>query len=132
MRVRQLSILLPATMLFVIASFAADTPSPSSGKQLYQSYCGSCHGVDGKGSGPVASSLKTAPTDLTLLGKSNSGKFPEMHVIHSIEGENQVGAHGSKEMPVWGQRFRRSTGSPAEAQLLIKNLTDYLASIQAK
>ena len=67
MRVRQLSILLPAIMLFSIGSFAADTPSPSSGKQLYQSYCGSCHGADAKGSGPVASSLKTAPTNLTLL-----------------------------------------------------------------
>ena len=88
MRVRQLSILLPAIMLFTIGSFAADTPSPSSGKQLYQSYCGSCHGADAKGSGPVASALKTLPTDLTLLSKNNNGKFPEMHVIHSIEGES--------------------------------------------
>lgn len=132
MRVRQLSILLPAIMLFTIASLAADTPSPTSGKQLYQSYCGACHGADAKGAGPVASSLKTAPADLTMLSKNNNGKFPEMHVMHSIEGESQVGAHGSKEMPVWGQRFRRSTGSSAEAQLVIKNLTDYLASIQAK
>jgi len=132
MRVRQLSILIPALLIFAIASFAADTPSPTSGKQLYQSYCGSCHGTDAKGNGPVASSLKTPPTDLTVLSKNNGGKFPEMHVIHAIEGETQVGAHGSKTMPVWGQRFRRSTGSPAEAQLLIKNLTDYLASIQAK
>jgi mono/diheme cytochrome c family protein len=132
MRVRHPSILLPAFLIFTIASMAADTPSPISGKQLYQSYCGSCHGADAKGSGPVASSLKTQPTDLTSLSKNNSGKFPEMHVIHAIEGESLVGAHGSKEMPVWGQRFRRSTGSPAEAQLLIKNLTDYLASIQGK
>jgi mono/diheme cytochrome c family protein len=132
MRVRQLSILLPAIMLFTVASLAADSPSPTSGKQLYQSYCGACHGADAKGAGPVAPSLKTAPTDLTMLSKNNSGKFPEMHVIHSIEGESLVGAHGSKEMPVWGQRFRRTTGSPAEAQLLIKNLSDYLASIQAK
>jgi mono/diheme cytochrome c family protein len=100
MRVRQLSmLLLPAILIFAIGSLAADTPSPSSCKQLYQSYCGSCHGGDAKGTGPVASSLKTAPTNLTLLSKNNGGKFPEMHVIHSIEGESQVGAHRSKDQP---------------------------------
>jgi mono/diheme cytochrome c family protein len=132
MRVRQRSILLFAILFLAIVSLAADTPSPTSGKQLYQAYCGSCHGTDAKGAGPVASSLKAVPTDLTMLSRNNNGKFPEMHVIHSIEGESLVGAHGTKDMPVWGQRFRRTTGSPAEAQLLIKNLTDYLASIQAK
>jgi mono/diheme cytochrome c family protein len=132
MCVRQLSILLSAILVLIVTSVAADAPSPTSGKQLYRSYCGSCHGADAKGMGPVASSLKTQPTDLTMLSKNNSGKFPQMHVIHSIEGESPVGAHGTKEMPVWGQRFRRTTGSPAEAQLLIKNLTDYLASIQAR
>lgn len=132
MRVRNLCLFLSALFFVVCISLAADKPSPTSGKQLYQAYCASCHGIDAKGNGPVASSLKTAPTDLTMLDKHNNGKFPEMHVMHSIEGESMVGAHGTRDMPVWGQKLRRTTGSSAEAQLQIRNLTDYLESIQAK
>ena len=43
------------------------TTSPANGREMYVTYCAACHGVDGKGNGPVASSLKTAPTDLTQL-----------------------------------------------------------------
>src|ERR1700750_1425484 len=103
MRVRQLLIFISAIFILSLVSFAADTPSPTSGKELYQAYCASCHGTGGQGNGPVASALKTPPTDLTQLSKNNNGKYPEMHVIHAIEGESTVGAHGSKQMPVWGQ-----------------------------
>ena len=32
----------------------------NNGKQMYVNYCAPCHGVDGKGNGPVAAALKTA------------------------------------------------------------------------
>lgn len=94
MRVRQISILVSAILILTLASFAANAPSPTSGKELYQAYCASCHGIGGQGNGPVASALKTPPTDLTLLSKNNSGKYPEMHVLHAIEGE-----HGRSSWP---------------------------------
>ena len=53
------------------------TPA-SSGKQMYVSYCAPCHGVDGRGQGPVASALKKQPADLALLSKNNGGKFADV------------------------------------------------------
>src|SRR5271169_6065957 len=37
------------------------------GSKLYGAYCAVCHGRDAKGSGPMASSLKKAPSDLTRI-----------------------------------------------------------------
>jgi len=34
--------------------------SPTSGKQMFTSYCAPCHGVDAKGNGPAAAALKTS------------------------------------------------------------------------
>ena len=38
------------------------------GRDLFEFYCATCHGRDGKGAGPVAGALKTRPADLTALG----------------------------------------------------------------
>ena len=46
---------------------------PDIGRTEYQSSCASCHGVDGKGMGPVADALKTKPADLTTMTKKNNG-----------------------------------------------------------
>ena len=43
----------------------ADDASINSGKELYNSYCLSCHGKNGKGSGQRAYKLKTSPADFT-------------------------------------------------------------------
>lgn len=40
---------------------------PLDGPKIFRSYCAACHGVDGKGRGPVASALKHAPPDLTSI-----------------------------------------------------------------
>ena len=42
-------------------------------------------------------------------------------------------AHGSKDMPVWGPIFMSIGGhSQSDVQLRIRNLTNYLESVQAK
>ena len=33
--------------------------APNDGKAMYGNYCASCHGVDGRGRGPIASTLST-------------------------------------------------------------------------
>ncbi len=107
--------------------------SPASGKEMYTAYCASCHGADGKGSGPAASALKTPPSDLTAIQKANSGKFPSDHVFEVINGRASTPAHGSADMPVWGPIFRRLSGShEAEVQQRVNNLTDYIRSMQQK
>src|ERR1700722_284738 len=59
--------------------------NPTDGKQMYTSYCAPCHGVDARGTGPVAPALKTPPTDLTLLSRMNHGKFPSSHVVSVLQ-----------------------------------------------
>ena len=110
----------------------APAPYLNWGRELFRSYCASCHGTDGTGNGPAAGSLKFAPADLTRISKE--GKFPRQKVIAYIVGETSVPAHGSREMPVWG-RVLQERGGPfasAAARAEIYAITDYLESIQEK
>lgn len=102
-----------------------------SGADMYRVYCASCHGVDGKGGGPAAPAFCHAPPDLTLIAKRNHGQFPAFRMTHIIDGEEAIEAHGSREMPVWGDFFR-DNASRDEALLKLRehNLTEYIRSIQ--
>jgi mono/diheme cytochrome c family protein len=105
----------------------------SDGKQMYTNYCAPCHGTDGKGGGPAASSLKTQPTDLTMLRKNNNGRFPDTHVIAILQFGTDEPAHGSAAMPVWGPILGNMSRTNAQdKQLRISNLTRYLESIQER
>ncbi len=107
--------------------------SAASGQEMYVSYCAACHGRDGRGQGPAAPALKSAPSDLTALSRRNNGKFPADHVYSVLVGKTELLAHGSADMPVWGPVFRRlGQGSVGEEHLRATNLTKYLESIQAK
>ncbi len=111
------------------------SPTPTSaadGKAMFKQYCAPCHGMDAKGNGPAAQALKAAPADLTQLSARNGGKFPENKVFGSIKGEVGMAAHGSKEMPIWGDVFRSMSRNEGETQLRITNLTNYVRSLQAK
>lgn len=102
-----------------------------SGKDLHREYCAVCHGVDGKGDGPAAAALKVAPADLTQIAKRNGGKFPELKIQHMINGEaDEVSAHGSKDMPVWGHIFRHMGPYNDLASVRVYNLMKYIEAIQ--
>ena len=75
------------------------------GKAEYQSSCAPCHGKDGKGNGPVSAGLKVPPPDLTVLAKKNNGVFPFNSVYEIIDGRKSVIAHGTRDMPIWGDRY---------------------------
>jgi mono/diheme cytochrome c family protein len=116
-----------------IRKVPARPTSASSGKEMFDSYCASCHGKDAKGSGPAAQALKTPPPDLTSLTERNSGKYPAMRVQGIITGQVELPAHGAKEMPVWGPVFSHiSQGRQSEIKLRVDNLTDYIKSLQQK
>ena len=107
--------------------------SPTDGKQMYTNYCAPCHGVDGTGNGPAASSLKARPTNLTELQKDNHGKFPDTHIIAILQFGADVPAHGSATMPIWGPILGTMNQQNAqEKQLRISNLSRYLESIQVR
>lgn len=116
-----------------IKNTPAGYTNPTSGRQMYDAYCASCHGQGGKGDGPVAAALKNVPTDLTQLAARNSGAFPESHVAQVIKGDLMMVAYGSKEMPIWGPVFfYLGQHDPAQAQLRIRNLTKYIQNMQQK
>jgi mono/diheme cytochrome c family protein len=102
------------------------------GGEMFRAYCASCHGVDAKGNGPAASALKSLPTDLTQLSKRNAGKFPRGEVEDAIRGNTIIPAHGSREMPVWGQAFRSVNPDEAMIRIKVHNLALYIESLQAK
>jgi mono/diheme cytochrome c family protein len=117
----------------VVKHEAAAMTSPSSGKEMFMSYCASCHGKNGKGDGPAASALKQPPADLTMLAKRNGGKYPSGLVTSVLRGQANLMAHGDQQMPVWGPVFwKMSQGHEEQVQLRIANLNRYLESLQEK
>ncbi len=101
------------------------------GRRLYSQYCRSCHGEEAAGDGPAATALKVRPADLTQVTKKHEG-FPTEKVMDWIDGEKYAVGHGSREMPVWGKRFRRSADGGSSTVSEIQALTEYLQSIQQK
>jgi mono/diheme cytochrome c family protein len=104
----------------------------------YELACIACHGVDGRGDGPLAKTLKARPSDLTQISKASGGRFPSKKVGEMIDGRAAVAAHGSREMPVWGNRYRaaESGDSPKmveqRARAQIDALVRYLQTLQEK
>jgi mono/diheme cytochrome c family protein len=101
------------------------------GRDLFQAYCASCHGSDGKGHGPAAAALKTSAADLTVLAKNNGGDFPSNRVRRTILGEEVITSHGTREMPVWGPIFHQIESDIDRGNVRLENLLKYLESIQA-
>ena len=106
-----------------------------SGPELYQKLCSSCHGVDAKGHGPVASLIKTGVPDLTLIAHRDGGEFPIEDVRRTIDGRWDRRAHGARDMPVWGWQLYDTaedddTAQRASVDSMIDRLVEYLRSVQ--
>lgn len=106
--------------------------SPASGSGMYLAFCASCHGLDGKGDGPVGNVLNTAPSDLTTIAKRNGGRYPASKIVEVLGRAPGAAAHGTGDMPVWGDRFRANRENDAIVQMRISNLNRYLESLQVK
>lgn len=104
-----------------------------SGAALYRTYCASCHGSDARGAGPMADQLRRMPPSLTSFAVRNGGVFPGERLKRIIDGRD-VPAHGTSEMPVWGDAFRRTreglSGEAATAR--IDAIVKYLETIQER
>jgi len=103
------------------------------GEDSFRFYCASCHGVSGRGDGPVGTSLKTRPPDLTLLTRRNGGTFPRGNVISFVTGvSDKLPTHGPSDMPVWGPIFRALDPSDARVKIRIDNIVTFIESLQAR
>lgn len=112
----------------------AEDLSSYTAPQLFQRFCASCHGRDGKGDGPVAPFFKLAPPDLTGLSRRSGGTFPAERVRRIIDGREVVSPHGARQMPVWGLELAMAAGDTAQGRQQAENsialLVDYLKTIQ--
>jgi mono/diheme cytochrome c family protein len=95
---------------------------------MYTTYCAVCHGKEGKGDGPAAKALTKTPADLTKLSARNGGTFPGVKVRRYIEGLDDVAAHGTRDMPMWGDLFRSLNRDTA--QIRVEALAEYLQAMQ--
>jgi mono/diheme cytochrome c family protein len=109
---------------------ATRTAEPTSGAQLFRTYCASCHGENGAGAGPISAQLRNAVPDLTTFSARNGGVFPAERVRQMIEGRGPA-AHGDRSMPVWGNVFRRQNAD-ADAEMRIDSIVMFLRSIQQR
>lgn len=129
-------------LLFVAVSAAAGgqkkaAPVPSvltidslAGQDTFAAYCAPCHGRSGAGDGPVAPVLRTRPADLRKLSSSR-GSFPREAILAFITGNGRpIEAHGTSDMPIWGAIFRSLDPSDARVKIRLKNVVDYLESLQ--
>jgi mono/diheme cytochrome c family protein len=136
-------LLVTAIVLLIFVPFAngqpvaAQAPLPSawvpSGEVMYKQFCAACHGAHARGNGPAASTLKIQPPDLTTLAKRHGGKFPYDYVTSILLFGPGISAHGSSDMPTWGPIFQTmDRNRESAAQNRIRNVADYLASLQRK
>jgi mono/diheme cytochrome c family protein len=109
----------------------------TAGANEYRISCASCHGLTGKGDGPLAQYLTVKPANLTVLSKNNNGDFPYLEVFQTIDGRTVVSGHGDRMMPVWGNRYEVEAGvepgtyaSETIVRGRVLELVDYIQSIQ--
>ncbi|WFP65038.1 c-type cytochrome [Mesorhizobium sp. WSM4904] len=123
--------------LLALTLSAAAAQEMSNGEQEYLNSCAVCHGVDGKGDGPMADVLRKRPADLTTLTRRNGGEFPYWRVYSTIDGRGLVPEHGERDMPVWGNQFLPDDvkrygpyGGEAVTTERIHNLAGYVQTLQ--
>ena len=119
-----------------VAEPAFDPVLAEMGAESFPRYCGSCHGMRGDGDGPAADALRTRPADLTRIAARRGGTFPAGEIARFIDGRFALAAHGSREMPVWGERFGEAIPEASVAEEMTRGkiavLVEYLKSIQRK
>ena len=131
------SILVAGVMLapgLVTPASAQEYKQTTTGREVFRTYCASCHGETARGDGPLASSMRRKPANLTEIAKRNGGQYPADLVFRTIDGQQPVRGHGGPDMPVWGDVFTRSrdAGDAERVKAVIQSLVEYLDSIQLR
>ncbi|MEM9544839.1 MAG: cytochrome c [Bacteroidota bacterium] len=100
------------------------------GKLHFQKYCSVCHGQDG--TGLVIDTFDIQPADLTMIRATRKNdEFPILEIANIIDGRKMSKAHGTRDMPIWGEVFS-TDDHLTESQIKGKlgEIIAYLMSIQ--
>jgi len=126
-----------ATLSFASLALAGDKDlgkdDVRDGQKYFVRYCASCHGTNGTGDGPVAKSLTKQPANLRLLSDRFGSPLPAAKLAELIDGRDAVRAHGTSDMPVWGERlYAMGAGDRGELGIseIIGKIVAYLDTIQ--
>jgi mono/diheme cytochrome c family protein len=90
--------------LAVVVAGAADLssgadPDPAKGKQVFSTYCVTCHGEKGDGQGPVGKTLNPPPRDFTKGDFKFGGTDKDLFEVIS---NGAAAKGGSPLMAPWG------------------------------
>ena len=79
------------------------------GQQYFVQYCACVprHGWAGQRAGGAGTAHP--PADFTRIAQRRGGQFADAEVAALIDGRAMVRAHGSRDMPVWGLHFGKSS-----------------------
>jgi mono/diheme cytochrome c family protein len=132
-----------AIMMAGAASFwlsgSAAGEDPHLGLIEYEIACMPCHGIEGRGDGPLASKLANKPADLTQIAKANGGRFPSNEIARIIDGRKLSSAHRRTTMPIWGKRYSRRIDDEETAATIerrarhrIEALVRYIETLQQR
>ena len=126
-----------ATLSPVLAQSREKGKNEPIGQSSFMANCAVCHGREGKGDGPYAPFLTKKPATLTTIRERNKGVFPIEYLYNLIDGREMIAAHGTREMPVWGEAFMAASvqdfwpwGSEQVVRGRILELVYYVQSIQ--
>lgn len=133
---RALGILLAAAAVAGLAAAPAAPGAPvgnvERGRGHYLRYCASCHGVGAEGDGPVAPALVRRPPELRRLARRYGSPLDLDRLARQIDGREAIAAHGSREMPVWGERFEAVPSDElAHERAIDTHVTALLAYLQS-
>lgn len=85
--------------------------------------------------------LAMGVSELSVLAKKNNGVYPFSRVYELIDGTQQVKAHGTGAMPIWGADYvvkgaEYYVDVPFDAAIYVRSrilaLTEYVYRLQAK
>lgn len=105
------------------------------GERSYRRLCVKCHGIDGSGAiGSEKTTGSTKAADLRKIAARDGGRFDRAAVTEWIEGRSSPDAHGTRSMPIWGERLSREYERYSDSEALIAATIDplvvYLESLQ--
>jgi len=126
-------VLAVAAALGLAACVPEKTPT---GAEDFAAFCSSCHGMGGKGDGPMAAGLTKRPADLTRLARRNDGDFPKLRVMAKIWGYTG-GKGGAAIMPDFGALldsplvpYDAGDGIESPTPLRLVQLAEHVQSLQ--